>query len=354
MKKQSLVLGEAIANHNNNLNIVKLFAAIMVIVGHGYAFGVNYATKDWLSIFSRETTDLGAFAVNIFFFFSGLLIASSLMRNSDTKRYVVRRLKRIYPSFIIVTLLITFVAGPIISSLGILDYFANLDTYRYLLNLIWINVHDLPGVFIGNVYGRAVNGPIWTIRIEMVCYLLAFAYCRFGLMSKKKLPLSICCYMIMAGVIGAGAVMGNSSILTIIQPITMFYLGIIYAQYKDGIKLSGSLFMLATLGFVLLVYLKQPILAYLVFLPYMLCFIAFGCGNKEGQKRQVIISKICNVLNVAGRSSYEIYLWGGFVGQLVTYMYCGYVSPYINMAITIPVVIILGYITNRLSDRIVS
>ena len=58
------------------------------------------------------------------------------------------------------------------------------------------------------------------------------------------------------------------------------------------------------------------------------------------------IKKRFGILNRLGEYSYEIYLWGGFTGQAVSYMFGGSMNEHLNMIITIPVTMILGYLTN--------
>lgn len=329
-------LFDAINARKNNLNLIKLVAALLVIVSHAYAFAIGYAKTDWFSVLTDGKGDLGGLAVNIFFFYSGLLISRSLLNNGSGKRYVKRRLVRIYPSFILVTLAIVFLAAPFVTTLSLGDYFTNVETYQYFKNLIFLTEHNLPGVFVGNVYGTSVNGPIWTIRVELFCYLFCYAFYRFGLLNKKRIIPSVVLYMLIAGVMGFGAISGISGMSAIIMPITMFYLGMLYTQYGDKINLNLVWNIFAVVGFIISCILHQVIFASMVFLPYILCYLAFAT------------KKIPIGLNRLGECSYEIYLWGGFVGQMVTYMCGGSMSVYWNMALTIPVALILGYITNQL------
>lgn len=334
------VLAKAAENRNNNLNLVKLAAALLVIVSHAYAFAIGYQRTDWFSVLTDGKGDLGGLAVNIFFFYSGLLVSFSLLKNGDGKRYCKRRLLRIYPSFILVTLAIVFLAAPFVTTLGTGEYFADAATYRYLKNLIFLNEHNLPGVFVGNIYGTSVNGPIWTIRVEVFCYVLCYAVYRLGLLQKKRTIHFVILYMVITGVIGYGAYIGIDGMLAVIMPISMFCMGMLYARYADKIYLNPIWNILTIAGFLAGCFFHQVIFASLVFLPYILCNLAFA-GKPSFR-----------FLNRCGECSYEIYLWGGFVGQMIVYMFGGSMSVYWNMALTIPVSMILGYITNKLAEQL--
>lgn len=334
------VLSEAVENRHNNLNLIKLIAALLVIVSHAYAFAAGYRQTDWLSRLTGGKGDFGGLAVNVFFFYSGLLVAMSILRNGDGKRYWKRRILRIYPSFIIVTLAIVFLAAPFVTTLDLREYFTSAETYRYLKNLIFLSEHELPGVFVGNVYGTSVNGPIWTIRVEVFCYALCYVFYKMKLLQKNHVMYSVILYMVLAGTLGYGAYLGIDGIAAVIMPVTMFFLGMIYAVYADRIYLSFLWSMAAAAGFIISCILGQVIFACMVFLPYVLCTLAFGTKPKF------------RMLNCLGESSYEIYLWGGFVGQMITYMFGGSMPVCLNMMLTIPVTVTAGYITNQLIHQL--
>lgn len=330
------VLSEAATNRNNNLNLIKLIAAFLVIVSHAYAFATGYRQTDWFYVMTGAKSDLGGLAVNIFFFYSGLLVAMSILRNGDGKRYWKRRILRIYPSFIIVTFAIVFLAAPFVTTLDLKEYFTSAETYRYLKNLIFLSEHNLPGVFVGNVYGPSVNGPIWTIRVEVFCYLLCYVFYKMKLLKKNHVMYSVILYMVLTGALGYGVYLGIDGISAVIMPVTMFFLGMIYAVYAGRIYLSSLWSMAAAAGFIISCLLGQVIFACMVFLPYILCTLAFGTKPKF------------RMLNSLGECSYEIYLWGGFVGQMITYMFGGSMSAHQNMILTIPVAVMAGYLTSRL------
>lgn len=336
---ESYYLSEAVKTKENNLNAVKLAAALLVIVSHAYGFASGYEKTDWLNLFTGGAGDFGALAVNTFFFYSGLLVSASLFRNGGFKRYVKRRAERIYPPFLIVTLLIVFVAAPFVTTLTPARYFTDINTYRYLKNLLFITRHDLPGVFTENVYGPSVNGPIWTIRVEVFCYIIGYIFYRLRWMTKEKVKYIVVSYLILAGVMGYGAYSGIEGLSAVIVPVAMYVLGMIYMVYADRLKLDLRLCGCVVVGIFICFLLRGFLFGCILFLPYMLCCAAFCFGQK---------GRIRTMLNRMGTWSYEIYLWGGFVGQMIVHMFGGSMSISLNMLITIPVSIILGWATNRI------
>ncbi len=75
-------LADAWASGRNNFNLIRLFAAWLVIYGHAWAI-TGSAGGDLVAQLTRFKF-AGGVAVDVFFFISGFLIAASLERN-DTR-----------------------------------------------------------------------------------------------------------------------------------------------------------------------------------------------------------------------------------------------------------------------------
>lgn len=147
----------------NNFNIIRLFLAFYVMLVH--FFELSHADDRLLVVQGHD-------AVCGFFVISGFLIYSSYCRSGSLKSYFEKRARRILPSYIFVVLLFA-VALYFVSSLPANDYFGS-HWLRYLgANLSFCNFAEptLPGVFIDND-SAAVNGSLWTIKIELMCYIL--------------------------------------------------------------------------------------------------------------------------------------------------------------------------------------
>lgn len=335
-------LSEAVKTKENNLNAVKLCAALLVIVSHAYGFAAGYEKTDWLNRLTGGTGDFGSLAVNVFFFYSGLLVSASLLRNGNAGRYLKRRAARIYPPFAVVTLLIVFVAAPFVTSLDFARYFTDINTYRYLENLLFITRHDLPGVFTENIYGTSVNGPIWTIRVEVFCYVMGYVFYRLGFLTKEKIKYALVCYLALAGIMGYGAYNGIEGLAAVIMPVAMYVLGMVYIVYANRLNLDLRLMSCALTGLLISFLLRGFLFGCVVFLPYILCCLAFAL--KKG-------GRIRGAFNAMGEWSYEIYLWGGFVGQMFAHMFGGSMSISLNMLLTVSASLVLGWATKRLVSR---
>ena len=111
-------------------------------------------------------------AVHSFFIVSGFLIFMSYEKSHSLKRYLHKRFRRIVPGYATVILL-SFLFLSLLSTLPLHDYFTSPESFKYLMaNLATLNfIHpSLPGVFTENHY-TAVNGALWTIKVEVAFYL---------------------------------------------------------------------------------------------------------------------------------------------------------------------------------------
>lgn len=91
---------------DNSLNLLRLLFATFVLVGH--SFGMINAQNNLPSVL----TYIMSLAVPCFFVVSGYLITGSAIKNSF-KRFLTKRLARIYPAYFIMLLVVVIFLAPI-------------------------------------------------------------------------------------------------------------------------------------------------------------------------------------------------------------------------------------------------
>jgi len=165
--------------HNNNMDLVRLIAAWLVLYGHSFVFlGLRESEPLFLSCLS-----LGPLGVFIFFTISGYLVTESWHRDPHLGRFFVRRSLRIFPGLTVCILLSVMVLVPLLTTLPLRDYLEHQHTRRYLCNIgLYISYH-LPGVFETNLLPNAVNGSLWSLPVEFLMYVVVAI---LGILSRNR------------------------------------------------------------------------------------------------------------------------------------------------------------------------
>lgn len=143
---------------NNGMGLIRYILAFAVIIAH---FN-DVTSADYYYPFSYQ-------AVGGFLAISGFLVYNSYMKAGDLLHFVKRRARKVSPPYLTIVLLCAFLLGFTLTPHDWDSYFST-DWLKYLgANLTFLNfLHpSLPGVF----GGEAVNGSLWTIKIEWLLYL---------------------------------------------------------------------------------------------------------------------------------------------------------------------------------------
>ncbi|OJU03933.1 MAG: hypothetical protein BGN90_09230 [Acidovorax sp. 65-7] len=175
----------------NNLDAIRIVAATTVLFTHHYAL----TGQKEPSFFG--THSFGGLAVTVFFIISGYLVNASWQRDPHLLRFALRRVLRILPALAVVLVLTAYGLGTLVTKLPAMEYVTHRATADYLQG-IWMKIHFvLPGVFEGNPYRHIVNGSLWTIPIEVRCYIVLGLMGVLGLLKYRPvLLLSVMFYMV--------------------------------------------------------------------------------------------------------------------------------------------------------------
>jgi|TARA_B110000046_G_scaffold183590_1_gene220006 peptidoglycan/LPS O-acetylase OafA/YrhL len=151
----------------NNFDFLRVVFAFTVAFAHLIELSDLEILKPFKVFFNTRL------AIDGFFIVSGFLIAKSYENSTTIKDYIIRRAKRIIPAYAVV-ILISALFLSAISTYSLSEYFSNIQFWKYLTaNLSFQNYLEpcLPGVFETNKF-CAVNGALWTIKLEEAFYLL--------------------------------------------------------------------------------------------------------------------------------------------------------------------------------------
>lgn len=309
----------------NNLDFLRFFLASCVAFTHSYNLLYGEST-DPLGVATDGAVGLAGEAVNFFFILSGYLISKSWVQSAGFADFLKKRVLRIYPAFIVVVLLCVFVVGP----LGAADtaaYFDALKIRHLIPDIIRLKLMGLPPTFEHNAFPNNVNGSLWTINSEFLCYLLVAI---LGMLKwsrgKYHKPIvitlffcSLCAYVLQSldaelPLLGSLAGLGSGP-----RFLASFSAGMILFLFDERIPYSRMLFAIAlTLFVVLAFFLGLVALATPLFGSYCVLYLAFN--QKLGLQR----------FGKHGDFSYGIYLYAFPIQQLLA-LYAGHALTGLGM-----------------------
>lgn len=154
----------------NNFDLLRLVAAWFVLFSHCYPL----TGQPVLDPFARFTgiDTLGGIGVSIFFVLSGYLVSISLERSPNLLSFARKRVLRIFPALVVLTVYCVYWLGPVVTTLPLETYLQHPQTALYLGNIsAWRIQYILPGVFATNPLPDVVNGSLWSLRYEIACYI---------------------------------------------------------------------------------------------------------------------------------------------------------------------------------------
>lgn len=250
---------------------------------------------------------LGKFAVMVFFVLSGFLLARSWIAAPQLGAFLWKRALRIGPGLAAVVLVSVLLLGPAVSAAPIGAYFGASETWRYLANLGLYSGHQsLPGVFDGVPFPGVVNGPLWTLKFEVLCYATLAAA---GAMRVLTAPLILA---LLAMLYGATALSGDGDragaayyLYQYTDLARPFFTGVLFALMGRQIALTPRAAALSLAGLVIAAPAGLLSTVFPVFGGYLVLWLAFAPLGPIARAGQF------------GDFSYGLYLWGWPVQQVV-------------------------------------
>jgi peptidoglycan/LPS O-acetylase OafA/YrhL len=206
------VVPAAADRRRNNFDVLRLVFAGCVVFSHSFALLGQGEPVVW----GRTLGNLGVLG---FFTLSGYLIAQSFQRRTSVPQYLGNRFLRIFPG-LVVALVVANVLG------GLLGHFAK------------------------NPVPYIVDGPVWTLTWEVICYLVLAALGVLGVLNGRGFPaFYAAAWMLFL------ANIGNTSdfFLAIAPMFLMFGAGALFAVHLDqlhwGWVVAAGVGLLATLKY---------------------------------------------------------------------------------------------------------
>lgn len=322
---------------SNNFGFLRLFFASLVILSHSPELIDGNSNREFLdSIFGTIT--LGAMAVTGFFLISGYLITASLQNSRSISSFLIKRILRIYPGFIVASLVSIFLFAPLSGGWSLIQNFSFNDWLKIPVKMLILTQPWVEGAFV-SLKNPVLNASMWTIKYEFLCYLsiLVLVLTNF----KKQLVLST---FLLTLTIYLCTVFFSYD-LVIPKPLDLslyfyskfflaFNVGSIYYIYRNKISWSRNVNFIAFLLLVLSL-LYEPIAH--IGLVFFGSYIMF---NFALNYKTTHLSKIGNKTDI----SYGVYLYA-FPFQNLTIQYIPDISPNLLSIYTLIYAFIVGYIS---------
>ncbi|MFI6153379.1 acyltransferase family protein [Kitasatospora sp. NPDC051170] len=187
-------LADLTVGRANSLGALRLLLAVAVVVSHVHPIG--WGRPDPLWDWSGRQTDLGKSAVVGFFAISGFVITGSALRLSPW-RFLWHRMLRIVPGLLASLVFCATVLTPLLFlwQHGTLDGFwgrpdGPLGYVTSLGSTSPMAGWDVSGVIAGGIragtnFDPSLNGALWSLKYELLCYLLAALLAAAGLLRRR-------------------------------------------------------------------------------------------------------------------------------------------------------------------------
>ena len=169
--------------HDNFFTPLRLFFALMVLVGHAVVIVKGGSAHETKVFFNYTPSYL---AVNLFFIASGFLVTKSMLYRGDLAAFASARILRIFPALAAHVLFIMFVMGPFVTTLPLREFFTDPQFFMQpfmVLSFFQTNM-VLPGALTTNAEPFA-SAALWTLRYEFLAYIATALIFSLGFMRKK-------------------------------------------------------------------------------------------------------------------------------------------------------------------------
>ncbi|MFT2007680.1 acyltransferase family protein [Pontibacter sp. 13R65] len=179
----------------NNFDFIRLLLAATVVFSHSYVIYNGVVDDEPMWKLSKSQAAFGTLSLNFFFIISGFLIAQSWVNSTSFISYLQRRITRIYPGFMVVSLFTVFIFGaigtwtPNAGYAALQTYYAEINLLSLLKRCLLLQIPKVPVTLLDVPVQNYINGTLWSISYEFICYLIIPLLTLLGLFRKKLAPL---------------------------------------------------------------------------------------------------------------------------------------------------------------------
>lgn len=318
----------------NNFTAMRIAFALIVLYGHALMIPLGLP---YTGVWATSVDFIVQCALDGFFILSGYMITASAMKSRQIGRYASARIFRIFPGLIATVLLLWLVIGPLFTTLPATEYWSQTQTWLFPLKLIaQIDpMAGLPGVFAGSPMGESMNGPLWTIRYELMAYVGVGVLMMVGLYRKNAQVLLWTALTVAFGLaveaFGYRGI-GEETIGTLARFAPAFMIGAAFHAGRKYLRLSPAFAGLAVLAALLTQHL--PIGWMMLDIALASIYLLVGYVRIPGPAGE----KVRNVEDI----SYGLYILHWPIGMMVFALLPGLTTTALAV-IMLPLAVLAGW-----------
>lgn len=270
---------------DNNFNLMRMVAALCVIMSHSYTIAYG---KDYPEPLSGVLPgySLGRLCVWTFFVISGFLISQSFDRRKHLVDFVLARFLRISPGLFISLVFTALVVGPLFTTLPLGSYLRSPEPLFYIIKnmILMLRQNSLPELFLQNPYPGQVNASLWTLYYEALCYALVAAVGLAMLVSRFSFVVFLFGFCVLEAGMSLyklkhyDAFMSHTMTAHLHELLLPFVLGMIWYRLRASVPVSMGIVASAVAVIVVWKWLALPffIEVFVMCWSYLVIYMAFA------------------------------------------------------------------------------
>lgn len=268
----------------------------------------------------------------MFFIVSGFLIFWSFDNDQNKKHFYIKRFFRIFPlyAFLIILQTLFFIGFSDGSTFEVIKYFiANI----FFLNFLAPSV----GSTLSSLEVNAINGSLWTLKNEVVFYLIVPLL--FMLYKKWGGYILLILYSLSVAYMFAVDYLGIEKLLVQFPAqVRLFMVGILLYILFDKFN-KKNIYFLAIVSLILLIVLKDNTSFNYILYPFCIGFV------------MIFLVYFVKNIQVNFDFSYSLYILHFPVIQLALYFEINPTNPIISFVVLFAVILVLSYFSEKYIEK---